>query len=151
MSNGGDVVEFLTPADRDQRVMQLRLAGVSIRAIGKEFKLTDRAVISALDRALPVVTAVTRARYLRETLATYDYLQTCWYLQAKSSTSAAALVMEISKRRAQLLGLDAPQHVRLDPVQLVAGGKPDENSTEALLRELNRIAGERDEPSCSAQ
>jgi hypothetical protein len=141
MSN---VVELTTPSERDQQVVALRLAGVNLARIAREVGLGGtKEVIAALERALPTVDAAYRGRILREELARLDQLQSWWYAAAKTSASAAAIVLKIAERRAAMLALDAPQHVRLDPVQVIAGGEPKPSSSEALLRELNRIANER--------
>jgi hypothetical protein len=135
-----NVVEFTT---RDQQVLGLRLAGVSTRKIARELKISDKEVIAALYRALPVIDAAYRARILREELERLDQLQSWWHTQARTSATAAAIVLKIAERRAQMLGLDAPAHVRLDPVQIVAGAEPQPYETAALIAALDRIAGER--------
>jgi hypothetical protein len=141
-----NVVELTVSSERDQKVLGLRLAGISTGKIGRELGLSNKEVIAALERALPVVDASYRARVLKEELARLDQLQAWWYSAAKTSGSAALLCLRIAERRAQMLGLDAPQHMRLDPIQLVASAAPRENSTAALLRELERVVAEREGP-----
>jgi hypothetical protein len=141
MSDSSNVVEILTPADRDRRVLQLKIAGASVRAIGRQFRMTDKAVLAAVDRGLPTLDSVARARIFKTDLATLDQLQSYWFAQSKNSPIAANIVLRILERRAQLLGLDSP--IRLDPIQIVSNGQPPEGSTEALLAALNAIARER--------
>jgi hypothetical protein len=138
-----NVVQILGPSERDAQVLALRLAGHSIRKIAVEFRMTDKAILESLDRSLPCLDASTRARYLRESLAELDELKSWWHARAKESASAAAIVLKIGERRSALLGLDAAQTSRMDPVQVVEEAAPSESSSSALLRELNRIAGER--------
>jgi hypothetical protein len=142
-SNGGNGVELISPDDLDRKVLALRLAGVSIRKVGRELKLTDKQVLASLDRGLPRLDGPARSRYLRESLAQLDELQSWWHTAARTSATAAAIVLKVNERRGALLGLDAPAHLRLDPVRIVAGAEPQESSTEALPRELDRIAAER--------
>jgi hypothetical protein len=114
---------------------------VSVPQIGKQYRLTDKAVVKVLEKLLPTLDVATRARYLRESLGTLDMLQAWWTGQARTSAVAAGLVLKIQERRSALLGLDMP--VRLDLQVLQAGDRPQEGSTEALLEQLHRIARER--------
>ena len=141
--NAAGAVEITSPDECDAQVLHLRLAGVSVRRIGRQYGLTDKQVLAALDRTLPTLDAEARARYLRESLGQLDELSSWWYGQAKTSAPAAMLCLRINERKAALLGLDAPQHVRLDPVQIIANAGPQQGSTEALIAELDRIVAER--------
>jgi hypothetical protein len=136
-------VEITSPDECDAQVLHLRLAGVSVRRIGRQYGLTDKQVLAALDRTLPTLDAEARARYLRESLGQLDELSSWRYGQAKTSAPAAMLCLRINERKAALLGLDAPAHVRLDPVQIIANAGPQQGSTAALIAELDRIAEER--------
>jgi DNA-binding CsgD family transcriptional regulator len=141
-----NVIEMTTASERDQQVLGLRLAGISTSRIARELGLGAKDVAEALERALPVVDASYRSRILREELARLDQLQSWWYGAAKTSAPAAAIVLKIAERRACMLALDAPQHVRLDPVQIVAGGEPQPNETAAMIAALDWIVAERAEP-----
>jgi hypothetical protein len=143
MTDSNSVVDLIRPDEIDRKVLALRLAGVSIRKVARELKLTDKQVLESLDRGLPTLDGPARARYLREALAQLDELQSCWHTAARTSATAAAIVLKVAERRSALLGLDAPAHVRLDPVQIALGDRAQEGSTEALLKELERIAAER--------
>ena len=136
MSDTADI-ELMTQAELDQKVVSLRIAGVSLAAISKELNLGGvKEVTAALERGLPVVDASYRARILREELQRLDQLQSWWFVASRTSISAAAITLKIAERRSALLGLDAPQHVRM----VIAEAHPQSSSTEVLLRELNRIA-----------
>jgi DNA-binding NarL/FixJ family response regulator len=65
MSESNNVVDI---RERDQQILQLRLSGVSIPQIAKRYRLTDKAVVRAIDKLLPTLDVATRARYLKETL-----------------------------------------------------------------------------------
>jgi hypothetical protein len=141
--NAASAVEITSPDECDAQVLHLRLAGVSVRRIGRRYGLTDKQVLAALDRTLPTLDAEAPARYLRESLGQLDELSSWWYGQAKTSAPAAMLCLRINERKAALLGLDAPQHVRMDPIQIIANAGPQQGSTAALIAELDRIAEER--------
>jgi hypothetical protein len=138
--SGDNIVELLTPNERAQQMLQLRLAGVSINTIAHKYKVKSKTVLAALDSLLPALNNETRARYMQESIAALDQLSAWWWAQAKTSMGAAALCLKIQERRASLLGLDTPAHVKVD---LVANGDgPQQTSTEELLAALNRVANE---------
>jgi hypothetical protein len=139
MAENGSDVEALESAERDQQILQLKLSGVSTKQIGKRFHLSDRAVASALDRVLPQLDSVERARYWKASVATLDMLQSWWTAEAKSSPAACTLLLKILEQRSMLLGIQAP--VKLD-LQLAASAEPTQTSTQLLVAALDRIAAE---------
>lgn len=144
------VVEILAPIERDQAILQLRLSGVSVARLARQYHLTERAVCRILDKLLPVITPETRARYLRESLGTLDQLQSWWTADARSSPAAAGLLLKIQEQRSTLLGLNAP--MRLDPIQIVAAATPERgSSTQDMLDALNRIVRERERKSAATE
>jgi hypothetical protein len=139
--SGGNVVA-LRDDDLDASILRQRLAGLSIRRIGKEFKLSDRAVLDALDRALPPLNPEMRTRLFKEDLCRLDELLTHWYAQARNGGAMATqLCIKIMERRSALCGLDAPATMRMEVIQHGAAEQP--NSTQLLLDQLNRIVAER--------
>jgi hypothetical protein len=141
MSDNGNVIDITAPAERDAKILALRLAGVSIRQIAHEFKMTTAAVLEALDRTLPHLDAHTRARYLRESLAELDQLLSWWHMRAKDSAAAAHIVLKIAERRACMLGLDTPSNLRIEIIGQQTADAP--NSTAQLLAALDAVANER--------
>jgi|tagenome__1003787_1003787.scaffolds.fasta_scaffold20537934_2 hypothetical protein len=144
----GTVVALHGDAERDERdheILQLRLAGLSIRRLAREFKVTDREVLRALERGLPQLTPETRTRMFREDLLRLDELMIHWFAAAKNGSASAAnatqLCLRIMERRSALCGLDAPVHWRIEVIEQAAASA--ESSTAALLKELDRIAAER--------
>lgn len=136
-----DNVLVLHDDEVDRKVLNLRLAGVAIRRIGRELKLTEKQTLAALDRALPNLSPEMRVRLFREDLARVDELMIYWYTQAKGgSATATQLCIKLMERRAHLTGIDAPATAR---IEVVASATQAEGSTAMLLRELNRIAAER--------
>jgi len=89
----------------------------------------------------PALDPIARARAFQTEVARLEQLLSWWNEPARTSIPAAHLVLEVSKRKAALLGLDAPQ--RLDPIRIVTEKHEEPNSTVRLLNELNRIAAER--------
>jgi hypothetical protein len=139
--DGTNIFELTAPAERDAKILALRLAGVSIRKIGREYKMTDAAVLESLDRSLPCLDAHTRARYLRESLAELDELKSWWHLRAKDSPAAAAIVLKIAERRAAMLGLDQPAATRVEIITSQSADSPD--SMAQLEAALAAVANER--------
>jgi hypothetical protein len=141
--NGNGVIEITSPAEHDAEILQLRLSGVALRRIEKQYNLTEGQVLASLDRTLPLIDAATRARYLREAIGQLDQLQSWWTAEARHSAAACALLIKINERRCALLGLDAAQHSRMDPTRVVEEAGPDQGSTAQLIKELDRICAER--------
>jgi hypothetical protein len=140
MSDDSNIIEITAPAERDAKILALRLAGVSIRQIAAEFKLTNNAVLESLDRSLPCLDDHTRARYLRESLAELDQLKSWWHLRSRDSAVAAQISLRIAERRACLLGLDQPANMRVEIIGQQTADSP--NSTQQLLDALNAVAAE---------
>jgi hypothetical protein len=138
---GSSNVIVLHDDDQDRKILQVRLAGTSIRKIGREFGLTDKQVLASLDRSLPSLTPETRIRLFKEDLARLDELMIHWYALAQTGhATATTLCVKLMERRAQMIGADAPVHMRVEVVDQSATEQS--SSTDILLRELNRIAAE---------
>jgi hypothetical protein len=135
-----DVTELVTPED-ENRILQLRLSGLSVRRLAREFKLRETEIIRILDAALPPLSQATRIRLFREDIARLDDLLIAFYPQAKQGNAAAAgICLKLLERRAAMVGTDAP--VRVDAVvEQAAAAAP--QSTAALIEELDRIVRER--------
>jgi hypothetical protein len=142
MTDGADVVALVTQADRDTKILALRLSGLSIRRLAKEFKCRDVDILDSLERSLPPLSPETRIRLYREDLARIDDLLLAFYPSAKQGSAVAAQVcLRLLERRSTMVGTDAPQkldvHVVMQEAVEPVGG------TALLIRELQRIADER--------
>jgi hypothetical protein len=138
-SDSTNVTPFVSAAQRDKEILELRLAGVSISQIAHRYRCKERTVVAALNNQLPLLDNETRFRYLRESVSQLDKLMSWWWPKAKDQPAAASLCLKISEQRAQLLGIGAP--VKVDVVRI--GDEPTQTSTEEMLQALRRIAGER--------
>lgn len=141
MSDSTEIAELVTEVELDSKILQLRLAGMSIRRLAKEFRMHNAAVLDSLDRSLPPLDHETRVRLYREDLSRLDDLLMAFYAQAKEGNPVSAgLCLRFLERRAEMLGSDAPQRV-----DVVLGRKAEQGgSTAKLLEALDRIAAERD-------
>jgi len=51
-----NIIEIQNPGpQRDSQILNMRLSGMAIREIGRAFRMTDKAVTSSIDRALPSI------------------------------------------------------------------------------------------------
>jgi hypothetical protein len=137
MTETGTIVDLL---DLDSEVLRLRLSGMSIKRLAREFKIPEYQILQSLDRSLPPISAETRVRLYREDLCRLDDLLTTFYPAAKSGMQGAATVcLRLLERRASMTGADAPAKIDIT----IAPAPEEPNSTLRLLAELDRIANER--------
>jgi hypothetical protein len=128
--------------DREEAIFRARLAGKSTRRIAREFDLDLASVTAIIERNTPTIDNNLRLITLQLELERLDEMQSVFYRAAvDGDVPAAAILLKIAERRSSYLGLDCP--VRVDPKQLHEEVHPGPSSTEALLRELDRIAAER--------
>jgi hypothetical protein len=126
--------------DLDAAVLERRLAGLSIRRLAREFKLSEKAVLDSLDRSLPKLSPELKIRIYREDLQRLEALVAAhWASAATGSQSSTQVILRLLERRASMIGADAP--TKIDIVIDQVGQHP--TSTDQLLAELDRIAAER--------
>jgi hypothetical protein len=66
---------------------------------------------------------------------------TYWYQKAREGSAVGtSLCVDLMKRRAAMVGTDSPSNLRVEVIGEATANQP--SSTEALLRELDRIANE---------
>ena len=101
-------------AERRKRALDLRLAGVSYRAIAKQEGVSHGTIISDVQSALAEIPRQS-AEELRQTeTERLDQLQRAvWPEALKGNLGAVDKAVKIIDRRARLLGLDAPQQVQV--------------------------------------
>jgi hypothetical protein len=126
--------------DQDAEILRQRLAGLSVRRLARTFNISENRVLKSLDRSLPKLSPEVKVRLYREDLSRLDELLAAFYPLAKTgSSSAAQTCIKLIERRACMVGFDAPTKVDI----LVEKREGSGNSTEDLLRELDRIVAER--------
>ena len=138
MSSGTNVVE-LDDEDLDRRILAARLRGTSVYDLAKMVGKSVRVVTRSLSRTLPEVTPELRQRLFAEDLVRIDELLGAFYDQAKGgSLGAANIVIKLLERRACMTGGQSVTRIEIMATEAIE--KP--GSTEALIRELDRIAAE---------
>jgi hypothetical protein len=129
--------------DLDAAVLERRLAGLSIRRLSREFKISEKGILDSLDRSLPQLSPELKIRIYREDLQRLEALISAhWGSAATGSQSSTQIILRLLERRAAMIGADSP--TRIDVVIERVGEHPD--STTQLLAELDRIAAERKQP-----
>ena len=135
-------------AERRKRALDLRLAGLSFRAIAKAEGVSHATIISDIKEALADIPRSSAEELRQVESARLDQLQRAiWGDALKGDLGAVDKAVKIIDRRARLLGLDAPQQVQvssdvdldataekiLKAAELAfnAGSLPDEDDDEA--------------------
>ena len=134
--------EKLTAAERRPRVLELKKAGASVRAIARALDVGATTVQRDLDLALGELAAEQRAgaeRLRVLELARLDAMHSAlWPRVRAGDTDAIDRLLRIAERRSKLLGLDAPARVDITAyvreLALAEGLDPDE-----AVREAERI------------
>lgn len=149
-----DVINFGDAAatfDRDRKVFELRLHGVSPRKIAEQLRCSVREVEASVIRMTGGVSPALRARTIGLELERLDALMASYFEEAikhpghpdqAPNTEYAALVLKIMERRAKLLGLDAPPRGDTALDEMMKGVA--ETSTERVRAVINRIRGRND-------
>jgi hypothetical protein len=122
---------------RDERIFRLRLLGIAPRTIADQFAVSVADVNAAVDRKMVRVDAAYRARAFALDLERLDTLTSrCLDAVTKGSLAAGHLLILTIRKRAEMLGLDAP--MRIDVTE-IAG--PRETTTEELRRVFDEMRG----------
>lgn len=130
--------------DLDLELLKHRMAGISVRAIAKRYALTKREVEAALDRALPQIDNATRIAAIKLELERLDQLIRPFFVKAlDGDTAAASILVKLSERRSDLLGLNAP--MRIDATLVETYDNP--SSTEDLQSAIDRLLVGKTTPS----
>jgi hypothetical protein len=124
--------------DTDNKVVQLRIAGRSPRAISKALGLTPGRINRALDKFCDAqLTEQTRKHTLSLELARLDALQAVFMRQALAGdVQSGMLVEKIIARRSLLLGLAAPPTSVLQVIDVQPKALTGVDKIEAVLNAL---------------
>src|SRR5262245_31187704 len=114
--------------DRDDLILDERIAGKSTRAIAKQYRCSSGEVEAAVDRRLNYdLDNNMRLRAIKLDVARLEGLMQPFYERATKDrdVQAGTLCVKILERRALLLGLDSP--TRVDVVQMQAQEQPSDH------------------------
>jgi DNA-binding CsgD family transcriptional regulator len=126
----------LTVVDEDQ-ILELRLGGASVKTIARRFHISVERVNETLDGAFEQLSDRGRLRATNLELARLDELIGKFRAKALEGDPVAAnLMVRLSERRCQLLGLD---HKNTDPVLLNMVVNPPASSTDRIRQALDRL------------
>jgi hypothetical protein len=122
--------------DRDDLILEGRLAGRSVPAIAKQYRCASSEVEAIIDRRLNfALDNDMRLKAIKLDVTRLEALMAPFFERATRDRDVAAgtLVVKILERRALLLGLDSPQ--KLDIVQVQAEQTPSRHDRirEALM------------------
>jgi hypothetical protein len=131
------VVELVDLDERDQDIFDQRLAGKSIRAIARQFRISMKEVDNIVEAHCTPVTLEQKAKAYELELMRIDQMQLAAYEKArKGNISAIMAVAKLMERRAAMIGYEAP--VRHDPIQVLAQATP-VTSTERIQLVLDQL------------
>jgi hypothetical protein len=131
------VPEIISP---EQAMYLERVSGQSIKDIAHMFGRSPEAVQAIIDMQCPLVTTDLKIRTIGLELSRLDELHATFHPKAKAGDDrAAAIVLRIQERRAQMLGIDSP--MRIDAVQVRAEAVPQPSGVDRIMEALNRLAG----------
>lgn len=135
------IVKFLEApekAERDEKVMNLLIAGAPRRTIAQQLELSMAEVDAIHSRILGAVPADYNLRQLQLILERMDALVRAFYAAAlRGDKSAAEIILKIERNRGALLGL-YPLPTRDEPLEEL---KHAETTTEQFRRALNELKG----------
>jgi hypothetical protein len=138
--DSADVPVIVDMIDFDTTLYRLRLKGVSIRELARQFKCSQVHVKEAIERACEPIDAFTRGRMLQIELERLESLTLAHSEAAlNGDVPATAILIKIAEHRAALAGLFASAAARVDPVQLVEAGQQP-NTTEKIQRVLDELS-----------
>jgi hypothetical protein len=126
-------------ADHDEEILKMRIAGASPRAIAKQLGCSIGDVNRCVDRlAASILDSRYRARTIALELERLDRLTMQFFQTALAGdTAAGSLLVKISERRGDLVGLNSPVKVDL----IAQEPQPRQTSTDRIMAAIDRIAG----------
>jgi hypothetical protein len=132
--------------ERDEEIIRLRIAGASVRAIAKQLGCTAGDVNRAVDRLANTILDVRyRTRTVALELERFDRLGMRFFAMAlNGDVAAGSLLVKISERRGDLLGLNSP--IKVDVIDAQRQAQPVATSTDRITAALDRIAGKLPKP-----
>jgi hypothetical protein len=109
----GNVVA-LVDDELDRKILELRLNGLSVHRLAREFGISARSVERSLSRTLPELTPELRVRLFKEDLTRLDEMMVAWYRQAKGGSAVATgLCIKLMERRSAMIGGEAATRIEI--------------------------------------
>jgi hypothetical protein len=122
------------------KVLALRVAGMSVRNIAKELHCSIAQVNECLDRLVGTIDSNYRARALVVELERLDEVCRIFHVQmAKGDQGAATILLKAHERRCLILGLQAPASATIAFVEQQAIERERPSSVEKITAVLNRL------------
>jgi hypothetical protein len=133
-------VNFADIDTRDEQMFQLRLSGMSVRKIAKQFNVTEAEAQKAIAEQCTPISQQMRKHTLELELDRLDEMEEIFYPSMKEKNTASGhLVMKIREMRADLLGYRAA--IRVDATQIIQAAEV--NSSDRIQRVLDDLATNR--------
>jgi predicted DNA-binding protein (UPF0278 family) len=120
---------------RDAAVFEEWVEGSKVREIAAKYKIGVDVVLQALDRFVPVIDDAMRRRLVGREILRLEELYRCYFRKGTTDMAAAQLCLQLSRRFAELVGLDSAQ--KLDIRQVTS--MPQESSTDRIMAALARL------------
>jgi hypothetical protein len=121
---------------RDAAVFEEWVEGSKVRELAAKYKIGVDVVLQALDKFVPVIDDATRRRLVGREILRLEELYRCHFNNGKTDIAAAQLCLHLSRRFAELVGLDAAQ--KLDIRQVTSA--PPESTFDKIENALARLA-----------
>jgi hypothetical protein len=120
---------------RDAAIFERWVEGERVRDIASAFKVGTDVVLQTLDKFTVTIDDAMRRRLVGREISRLEELYRCYFSKGKTDIAAAQLCLQLSRRFADLLGLDCAQ--KLDIRQVTS--MPQESSTDRIMAALTRL------------
>lgn len=120
---------------RDAAVFEEWVEGSKVRELAAKYRIGVDVVLQTLDKFVPVIDDATRRRLVGREILRLEELYRCYFWKGKTDIAAAQLCLHLSRRFAELVGLDSAQ--KLDIRQVTS--MPQESSTDRIMAALARL------------
>jgi hypothetical protein len=120
---------------RDAAVFEEWVEGSRVRELAAKYKLGVDVVLQTLDKFVPVIDDATRRRLVGREILRLEELYRCYFSKGRTDMAAAQLCLQLSRRFAELVGLDSAQ--KLDIRQVTS--MPSESTFDKIDNALARL------------
>jgi hypothetical protein len=120
---------------RDAAVFEEWVEGSRVRELAAKYKLGVDVVLQTLDKFVPVIDDATRRRLVGREILRLEELYRCYFSKGRTDMAAAQLCLQLSRRFAELVGLDSAQKARYSAGDEHAA----RSSTDRIMAALARL------------